>query len=171
MMRNENMNIPENSQSRKTRVSKSAFLKQEFYFYILHDCNKNNKSAEFDYLANVKKAIASGSTKSLTLANEIQEHVRRRREEYELDNGIDVRDLQFTGEIKEITKESYELIKADDVRIIAKMSDKSKKLLIQFGFELDGWHRPFKIEAKNKNYLKSALKRKFGFSPKVLVKH
>jgi hypothetical protein len=174
-MRNKNMNEPINSQSCKTRVSKSALLKQTFYFYILHDCEKyssiTNKEEDFDYLSSVKKAIESASGKSLILANDIREHIAKRREEYELDNGIDVRDLQFTGEIKEITKESYEIILADDVRILEKMSDKSKKLLVEFGFDLDGWHRPFKIEAKNKSYLKMALKRKFNYLPTIIFRY
>lgn len=149
---------------------KSGLSKQEFYFYILHDCDKNIHKKKFDYLSNVQKGIELGSSKILELANNIKDYNTKIRKEYELDNGIDVRDLQFTGEIKEITKESYERIKLDDVRIITEMSDKSKKLLIKFGFDLDGWHRPFKILAKNKYYLKSGLKRKFGFLPKIIFK-
>ena len=145
--------------------------KKTFYFYVLHDCNKNIKVEDFDYLEAVRKAIEIKDGYTFELANDIKNSIDRERELFELDNGIDVRFLQFTGEIKEIDEKSYEEICKLDEKIMSKMSDKSKKLLTEFGFKLDGWHRPFKIEAKNKIYLKTALKRKFGVAPKIIFKY
>lgn len=151
----------------------SILNKKTFYFYILHDCNKNHSSDdyEFDYLKTVRNAMEMKNGFFLQLANDVKEMVECRTEKFLLGNGIDVRNLQFTGEIKEISEESYNLIVEDDKRIMANMSDKTKKLLLGFGFDLDGWHRPFKVEAKNKIYLKSVLKRKLGYSPKIIFKN
>lgn len=143
--------------------------KRPFYFYVLHDSKVNNKY-NFDYLETVKRAFLIKSTRLLTLANNVKDLREKMDEKYLLDNGIDVRELYFTGEIKEISKESYDMIVEDDKRILANMSEKSKNLLLQFGFDLDGWHRPFMIEAKNKSYLKTALKRKFGELPTIIFK-
>ena len=74
-----------------------------------------------------------------------------------MDNGIDVRYIKYYG-FKEITKENYELILLDDERIMSKMSEKSKKLLTNFGFDLDGWHKPFKINFATEHNIKKWLK-------------
>ena len=77
----------------------------------------------------------------------VMDPVYERAEEFELQNGCDVRRFQEDG-IKEISKESYNTIIEDDKRIVASRTEKSKKLIEQYlpaDFE-NGWHRPFKIE-------------------------
>jgi hypothetical protein len=149
-------------------------IKQTFYFYIIHGCkaviDKRSATHDFNYLETVGTALKNKSAFTLQLANDVQDIISERRDRYSLGNGIDVRELYFTGEIKQISEEGYNEILEDDERIMANMSDKEKDLLTKFGFDLEGWHRPFKIEAKNKIYLKRALVRKLGYSPIVLFK-
>ena len=88
----------------------------------------------------------------------------------ELESEVSGLQIDVDDNNKEIDSLNEEICKLDE-KIMSKMSDKSKKLLTEFGFKLDGWHRPFKIEAKNKIYLKTALKRKFGVAPKIIFKY
>ena len=146
----------------------SPYKKKTFYFYIIHACRENPNRYNFNYLDTVKKSLDIKNYKLLELANDINDTLMIESESYSLDNGIDVREFYFTGEIKEITEESYNIILADDKRIMANMSEKTKNLLTRFGIPLDGWHRPFKIEAKNRVYLKRALELKMGFKPIII---
>lgn len=144
-------------------------LGKTYFFYMLHSCRE--ATCEFDYLKQVEIAIKNKSALALSLCNVVQDIKRRRDIRYQLDNGIDVRDLYFTGEIKEISSESYNEILADDENIMLNMSKKSRKLLTDFGFSLNGWHRPLKVQVNNINELESALSKKLGFNPKIIWKN
>lgn len=79
------------------------------------------------------------------------EPLYKKAEEFELQNGCDVRRFQEEG-TKEIDEKSYNTILEDDKRIVASRTEKSKRLIKEYlpaDFE-NGWHRPFKIEENEK---------------------
>jgi hypothetical protein len=146
--------------------------KKLFYFYEIQSI-KGYDPYPFDYQAEVKRAIGAPNTiwgHPLDFVNKINELKKTMGKAFLLDNGIDVRELYYPGEVKEISKEFFDQLVLDDIKQCARQSDTHNSLLIKFGFDTTSWHKPFVMEAKNKVYLKSAMKRKFGFLPKITFK-
>ena len=139
---------------------------KKHYFYIIHS-SKPPKD-EINYLKNVEKALINNNSILLEVINYAKEDQNKINKSYMLDNGIDVRYLYFTRKIKKIDEKLYERILKDDENIIKNMSNKSKKLLKDFGFNANGWHLPFIILSENKNDLESSLINKFGFLPEII---
>lgn len=113
-----------------------------YYFYTLH--GEFAPKDKYDYTALVRESIETKNGLLLRATNNYFDSKRNIREQFQLDNGIDVRYLKYYG-FKEITKESYDKIVLDDERIMSRKSEKSKTLLTNYGFDLKGWHKPFKI--------------------------
>lgn len=141
------------------------------YFYIIHDFFKDydslTKRYNFDYLNLVESAMKDRNWLLLEKANDVNDYIEKKREHYLLDNRQDVREMRFTGEIKVITEEGYDRILFDDNEILERMSQKSKDLLTEFGFNFNGWHRPFYVECEP-SQLMDALILKLNFEPIIL---
>jgi hypothetical protein len=125
-----------------------------YYFYTLH--GQFGTSSELNHSDIVLESIERKDGILLRAANQYFNSISKIREQFELDNGIDVRYFKVYG-FKEVTKKSYDWIVEDDKRIISRMSEKSKQLLIKFGFNTDSWHRPFKINFGTENNIKRYL--------------
>lgn len=125
------------------------------YFYTLH--GEFAPQDKYDYLELVRESINKRDGILLRAANNYFDSKRTTREMFELDNGIDVRHMKYYG-FKEVKKENYDWIVLDDERIMSQKSEKNNKLLSKFGFDLDGWHKPFKIPFATEDNIKKLLK-------------
>ena len=120
------------------------------YYYKIHNflgrLPEDRYQEEFDeILVDIKDPGVY--VHAYTLAQKSTELHRKRTEEFELQNGCDVRRFQEEG-VKEISEESYNWIVEEDKRIVDSRTEKSKGLIKKFlpaEFE-NAWHRPFKIE-------------------------
>lgn len=118
------------------------------YYYKLHNffgrLPEDKYQEEFDEILDDIQDTG-GYVHAYMLVQKSMEPHRKRAEEFELQNGCDVRRFQEEG-VKEISEESYNWIVEEDKRIVARRTEKSKRLIKEFlpaEFE-NAWHRPFK---------------------------
>ena len=145
-------------------------MKTTFYFYVLNDCSVPVKDdyGELEYIRDVKHALKNKNPLLLDKANICADISRNRRELFEIGNGIDVRSFRYTGEVKQTSEIQYEFIVQDDIRISQSFSEKTKRLLTEYGFKTDGWHWPFKIEASSEEEIYSLIEQKLGKPMKII---
>ncbi len=135
---------------------------RSYYFYTLNE--ERLPKYEIDFYKKVNKleeeALAKNNLGSVLLIHQYKNFFHEESEKFELQNGQDARFLVRYG-CKEVSKDIYEAIKEDDHRIVKSFDERSIFLLKQFNHRTDGWHFPFKVEAKNRLELRRKLKSMF----------
>jgi uncharacterized protein YneR len=132
-----------------------------YYFYTL---NKEHRPEDRVLEKELLTKSSNTNDKELfswyMLAVAQLQKLRKRDEEYEFQNGQDVRYFVRYG-VKEINEETYNQIVEDDIRIVSGFNQKTLDLMNKFGHRKDGWHFPFYVDAESRSHLKWKLKQMF----------
>lgn len=116
------------------------------YYYKVHDFCAYIPELE-EVWEKIRYDLENDHILTMVLKSQAQAMLARQSEAFELQNGCDVRRFQERG-VKEISKEIYDRIVEDDIRIVANRNEQSKYLIEKFLPEdfKNAWHRPFMTE-------------------------